>query len=84
MIGLAHVYINTPGERVSGAASVKDGKGRDWETMLPGAFRFLYRKDDSGVGGFRLAKTEIFSDSGPVVKLLLKKKVVSVEQLGLV
>jgi hypothetical protein len=82
MIGLAHVYVDTPGGK-TGAPGVKDGKGNEWEVTLPGAFKFLYRKDESGVNGFRLAKTEIFSDSAPVVRLLLKKKVVTPEQLGL-
>jgi hypothetical protein len=81
MIGLAHVYANTPGEKVGGG--VKDQKGREWEATLPGAFRFYYRKADDGVDGYRLAKTEIFSDSGPIVRLLLQKKVVTLEQLGL-
>ena len=78
MIGLAMVFLDTPGDRMG--EGVKDRTGRTWEASLPGGFKFYYRR----VGdGFKLAKTEIFSDSGPVVSLLLKKGVVTAKDLGL-
>lgn len=77
MIGLAMVFANLPGEE---KREVKDKKGRDWEVKLPGAFKFYYRKDGDG---FKVKSTEIFSDSGPVVMALLKKGVMTPEQLGL-
>lgn len=78
MIGLAHVFVDAPGERTG--EGVQDLTGRKWEASLPGGFKFYYRRvgDD-----FRLARTEIFSDSGPVVSLLLRKGVVSAKDLGL-
>lgn len=78
MIGLAKVYVDIPGEK--GGEGPKDLTGKQWEASLPGGFKFYYRR----VGdGFKLAKTEIFSDSGPVVSLLLKKGVVTAKDLGL-
>ena len=80
MIGLAQVYVNLHGEEVK---NLKDDKGRDWEMSLPGAFKFHYKKDENGPGGFRMQSTEVFSDSGPIVMALLKKGVMTPEQLGL-
>jgi hypothetical protein len=78
MIGCATVYMNLPGKEE--AKNVKDGKGESWELSLPGAFKFYYKKDGQS---FKLHKTEIFSDSGPVVMGLLKKGAMTPQQLGL-
>jgi hypothetical protein len=81
MIGQAHVYATLPGKPADGEPpKVKDGKGKEWDVSVPGAFHFEYRKDDSSKhGGFKLQKTEIMSESLPIAMMLVKRGVI---QLG--
>jgi hypothetical protein len=79
MIGQAIVYANLPGQRAEGEQErVRDqGKGEEWDVKVPAAYRFQYRKDPEGVhGGIRLQKTEVMSESLPIVMMLAKRGVI--------
>jgi hypothetical protein len=79
MIGIADVYMNLPGTAGSGSAK-SNRDGASWEMKVPGAFKFNYVKHGDS---FLLKRTEICSDSGPVVMSLLKKGVMKPSDLGL-
>lgn len=84
MIGQARIYANLAGERgADEPPKIKDnatgnGKGEEWDVMVPGAFRFEYVKDDKGVhDGIRLRKTEIMADNLPVVMTMAKRGLIN-------
>jgi hypothetical protein len=79
MIGSADVCMNLAGAAGSGGAK-SNRDGASWELKVPGAFKFNYVKHGDS---FLLKRTEIFSDSGPVVMSLLKKGVLKPSDLGL-
>lgn len=83
MMGRADVYVEVPkgqGKHDGGSQGekVKSGDGREWDAMMPSAFRFEYVKDGEEI---RLRKSEIFSDPMPALGLLLKRGVVKPEDL---
>lgn len=80
MMGCADVCINLP---VSGEQpKVKDRYGKDWDVIIPGAFKFDYVKDASAkYDGLKLRRTEIFYDSGPAVKRMLQRGMIKPEEL---
>jgi len=49
LLGQATMFGNLPGNPAPGEQKVKDKKGREWETGLPGAFRFQYRKSGDNI-----------------------------------
>lgn len=84
MIGHATVYVNLPGSPSAGEQKVKDLSGREWDGKVPGGFTFEYKKDPSAkVGGIKLQRSEIYSDSGPALLTLLKRGVIKPADMGL-
>ena len=82
MIGQAKLYAKLPGNPAEGEKPVKDPKGRSWDIALPAAFKFVYAKGD-GPEGLLMTRTELMSDSTPIVMTLLKRGVMSPADLGL-
>ena len=82
MIGQAKLYAKLPGNPAAGEKPVKDPKGRSWDIVLPGAFKFVYAPG-KGPEGFLLTRTELMTDSAPIVMTLLKRGVMSPADLGL-
>ena len=85
MIGQATVFANLPGEPTGDEQKAADDKGRKWDVGVPGAFRFIYKKEPGAKNGlgFLLHRTEIMADSGPVVVKMLKRGVMKPSDLGL-
>ncbi|MCJ1460821.1 hypothetical protein MMC28_011203 [Mycoblastus sanguinarius] len=82
MIGQANVYANL---HVEGKEpKVKDGSGREWDHVTPGAFHFEYVKDSKAKHqGILLKSSRIFADSGPALMLMLKRGQLKPGDLGL-
>jgi hypothetical protein len=76
MLGQADLFANLPGG--SGQGAVVDSNGAHWEIKVPSAYRFSYVKVD---GGFKISAIELHADSAPIVVELLKRGVMSPEQL---
>jgi hypothetical protein len=85
MIGLAMVYANLSedGSGSGGEAKVKDLSGKEWDFKMPGAFKFHYVKDKEGPDGIYLRRSELCSDSGVPMKLMLKRGLIGAKDLGL-
>ena len=81
MIGQAQLFVKLPGDAAEGEPpKCKDNTGEEYDLAIPSGFRFEYKKDDSSKhGAVKLQKTEIMSDSAPIVMMLVKRGVI---QLG--
>jgi hypothetical protein len=80
MMGQATLYANLPGEPAAGQSKVKDKDGKEWDIGVPGAFHFWCVKNGDD---FLLKRTEMHADTGPLVMGLLKRGVITPQQLGL-
>lgn len=76
MIGKANIYFNMVGAPTVGETKIKDPGGNEWDIMVPGMFHFQYVKDEKAKYGVLLKRTEIASDSAPVLMALVKRGVV--------
>lgn len=85
MIGQAKLFGNLNGSPAAGEAKVKDRQGREWDMCVPGGFHFHYVKDPGAEngGGILLKKTEIMSDSGVPMGIMLKRGLIKAQDLGL-
>jgi len=85
MIGLAKVFGNLNGSPAAGEKKVKDLQGREWDMGVPGAFHLHYVKDPQAEngGGIVITKTEIMSDSGVGMGIMLKRGLIQAKDLGL-
>jgi hypothetical protein len=71
MVGTATMYADLPvpgGEKTN-----EDLHGKKWDLGLPGMFHFWYVKDDSGPGGFKMKRSDVFSDTFPAVQEMVKR-----------
>lgn len=77
MIGAANLYWNlaAPGD----GAKVKDSQGKEWDGKGPAAFKFRYVKQADG--GIKMGSTEIFADPTAAVVTMLKRGMMSPEDL---
>lgn len=74
LLGLSKAYSLLPGVGQEGGEKAKSKDGKEWDVCVPAAYRFCFRKEEAaGVGGLLMSKTEVFSDSGPVVKMMMQK-----------
>ena len=80
MDGMAGVFVDLPGQGKQAGNGAKDNEGREWDLRIPGAFHFDYVKEGSG---FKLARTEIYSDSGPAMTMFLQRGLIKPADLGL-
>jgi hypothetical protein len=81
MVGEAVLFGNLVAPGGSGQAHT-DLAGKKWDVGVPSAFHFKYVKDtEAKHGGIRLKRSEIFSDSAPVVVEMLKRGMLKPEQL---
>lgn len=76
MFGIATLYwtLAAPGSE----AKIKGKDGKEWDGATPSAFKFKYVKAD---GGIKLAKTEIYSDPSAAIVKMLKRGMITGEQL---
>ncbi|ORX96756.1 hypothetical protein BCR34DRAFT_578443 [Clohesyomyces aquaticus] len=81
LLGNARMYVNVPGQPGPGEKKVKDLEGNEWDAVLYGTFRFIYVKDADGYQGIKLRRVELYSDPLPALGLLLKRGVMTPEQL---
>ncbi|OCK75302.1 hypothetical protein K432DRAFT_362330 [Lepidopterella palustris CBS 459.81] len=81
MMGRANLFVELPGQPGTGEKKVKSVSGKEWDAVMPSAFHFEYVKDKDGVDGIKLAKTEIFSDPFPALRLMLKRGVIKPENI---
>jgi hypothetical protein len=85
MIGLAKLFGNLSGSPAAGETKTKDLQGRKWDMGIPAAFHLHYVKDlgaENG-GGILLKRTEIMSDSGVPLGIMLKRGLIKATDLGL-
>jgi hypothetical protein len=80
MLGQALLYGNLKAPGGSGKVHT-DVTGQKWDVGVPSAFHFAYVKDSSGPEGIKLERTDIFSDSAPVLVEMLKRGMLKPEQL---
>ncbi|KAL8934990.1 MAG: hypothetical protein Q9216_005639 [Gyalolechia sp. 2 TL-2023] len=81
MLGQADVYgqLHAPGSE----PKVKDSEGKEWDTMTPGAFRFMFVKDGSAPhDGIKMQQTSVFLDSGPTMAKMMKVGMLKPEDLA--
>jgi hypothetical protein len=85
MIGQAMLFGNLNGNPAPGEKKVKDRQGREWDMGLPAAFHFHYVKDPEAEngGGIVLKRTEIMSDSGVPMGIMLGRGLIKAQDLGL-
>lgn len=85
MIRQATLFGNLGGTPAAGEKKVKDRQGREWDMGLPAAFHFHYVKDSGAEngGGIVLKRTEIMSDSGVPMGIMLKRGLINTKDLGL-
>jgi hypothetical protein len=97
LLGCAKIFANllVPGKLSSNSSSggdsltgsvgegekKKDLQGREWDVEVPGAFHFTYIKDEGAHKGLRLSEEKLFADGLPMVGALLKRGMVSGEDL---
>ncbi|OCL07283.1 hypothetical protein AOQ84DRAFT_355054 [Glonium stellatum] len=81
MIGQADVYVMLPGTAGPDEKKVKSKSGKEWDAVIPAAYQFEYVKDASGQDGIKLSSAKIFSDPLPALTLLLKRGVVTPQDL---
>lgn len=79
MFGHAKCFIGFEGV----AASVKDPQGQSWNVVVEATYRFVYVKDESGTGGYKMRETKIYADPTPAVEFMMKQGIASAKDLGL-
>ena len=85
MLGQATLFANLPGAPAAGETKVKDASGKEWDMGVPSGFHFFYKKDDkadNGLGMF-IKRTEVMSDSGVPMGIMLKRGLIKASDLGL-
>lgn len=71
MLGFANAYFTLPGEAKDGEQGVTSKNGRKWDVCVPSAYRFFFREvEKAEVGGLLLTRSELYSDSMPLMKML--------------
>ncbi|KAM3416201.1 hypothetical protein BST61_g7807 [Cercospora zeina] len=67
MCGIATPYWNlqVPGQ----GHNIPDSSGKTWDGAIPSAFKFAYKKEGDG---FKVSRTEIFSDPSAAIVAMLK------------
>lgn len=85
MFGQADVCVELRGEGEDGGKEkVRDAEGRGWDCVTPGAFHFVYVKNEKAAhGGILLKSTRIFADSGPGLMKMLEVGQLKPQDLGL-
>lgn len=79
LLGCAKIFANL---LVTGEGEKrKDLQGREWDVEVPGAFHFTYIKEEGAHKGLRLSEEKLFADGLPMVAALLKRGMVSGEDL---
>jgi hypothetical protein len=81
MFGQATMYADLPGP--AGDKTATDAKGNKWDVGVLAAFHFEYVKDPSAKhDGIKLRKQWAFADSLPVVVSMLKRGLITPEQMA--
>jgi hypothetical protein len=85
MLGQAKLFANLPGKPSAGERKVKDKSGKEWDMSIPGAFHFWYVNDEKAENGLGIAikRTEIMSDGSVPMGIMLKRGLISAQDLGL-
>jgi hypothetical protein len=85
MIVQAKVFGNLKESPAAGETKVKDRQGREWDMCISGGFHFHYVKDPEAENGGGIApkKTEIKSNSGVPMGIMLKRGLIKAQDLGL-
>ena len=84
MIGQADVSVELGIEGGAEEKETKDAGGKGWDCVTPGAFHFVYVRDEKAAhGGILLKSTRIFADSGPALLKMLKVGLVKPQDHGL-
>jgi hypothetical protein len=78
LIGTVRLFGNlaVPGERTQ-----TDLQGRKWDIGAPGATHLKFVKDPSGPKGLKLNSEEVFTDGIPVIGEMIKRGMVTPEQI---
>lgn len=71
MVGQAVMYADLPVP--GGEKTHEDMDGKKWDLGLPGMFHFWYVKDASGPDGWKMKRSDVFSDSFPAVQEMMKR-----------
>lgn len=78
LFGYAKMYVNLP---VPGEKSATDLKGRKWDAVAHGAFRFNVRKSGDGPDDFLFTFSQVYADPTPILAVAIKRGVIPVEAL---
>lgn len=90
LFGVAWLYYNLHapprpqgGPEGGSATKIKDeSEGNEWEMAGPSANHFRYRRDKGGHQGLKICEQRVYADSFPMKAELVKRGVVTLEQLS--
>ncbi|KIW08374.1 uncharacterized protein PV09_01290 [Verruconis gallopava] len=74
MVGQAVMYADLPVP--GGEKAHEDMNGKKWDLALQGMFHFWYSSDPSGNDGFKMKRSEVYSDTFPAVQEMMKRGMV--------
>jgi hypothetical protein len=85
MIGQARLYGKLGGQPAEGEEKFRDQQGNEWDICVPSAFVFQYVKDEKAENGMGILmkRSEIMTDSGVPMKVMLKRGLMKASDLGL-
>lgn len=75
---MAKIFAKLP---APGEQTKTDLQGRKWDIEVPAAFHFVYVKDTSGPKGLKLKSQKLYGDSMPMVGEMIKRGMVTPEQI---
>jgi hypothetical protein len=81
MFGSAKVYVGFDGVDV--AKEIRDLQGEAWHAAIRATYRFVYVREESKHGGFKMKEAVIYADPMPAIEFMLKQGIVSAKDLGL-
>jgi hypothetical protein len=85
MLGWAKLFGNLRGAPAAGENKVKDRLGREWDTVILGGYSHWYVKDEKAKNGLGMAikSGEVRADGSTLMKVMLRRGLISAESLGL-
>jgi hypothetical protein len=80
LTGVAYLYGNLQNPH-NDSEKVKDLEGREWDFKGLGSFYFVFVKDSNGPKGLKLKSEVLITDSFPLAKEMVKRGMVTMEQV---
>jgi len=83
MLGQAKLFGNLPGTPAPGESKVRDKQDREWDIVIPAAWFNWYVEDEKADKelGMVIKRSESTADGSIPLRVMLKRKLISVEEL---